>query len=411
MGQQIYTSGSGTWTCPAGVTSVAILLVGGGGSGGSFSGGGGGGGGGGSVRRLTYSVTPGTGYTYGVGSGGSGGGSSGSYSQFNAFAILAGGGGGGNGTGGSGGNGGSGDFTGGNGASGNGGGGGGSAGTTNGNNGSTGPAGAGGTAVSMGGAGGNGGTNGATGGTPGGGGGGASGGTAGDGAPGYIQIDWVSGPSIPVCAFRYRTGMQQGSKNVWDLRQSTASQTIPLGTFVASSDGVTVQTSLTIANTDIKLEKYGATTQASKNSGGATHIANGNYYSVLDATDSNTIGPMRVTVQISGSFPVVLDCCVLPPDEWDRKYVVNGFGRAIKAITYGTVGTSPSTTSLPTSSLTPAAGVTDQFAGQVVCFASDTTTANLRGVKASVSGSSSGGTLTVSTLPATPVSGDTFTIQ
>ena len=42
-----------------------------------------------------------------------------------------------------------------------------------------------------------------------------------------------------------------------DLRQSTASQEIPLGYFVDSTDGNTEKTGLTIANTDIKIWKTG----------------------------------------------------------------------------------------------------------------------------------------------------------
>lgn len=91
--------------------------------------------------------------------------------------------------------------------------------------------------------------------------------------------------------------------------------------------------------------------------------------------------------------------------------LATGFARAVKAITLGTVDAGASSTIIPTSSLTPAAGVADQFKGQVVCFANDTTTVNLRGAKTEITGSTSGGILSVNELPATPVSGDTFTIQ
>jgi hypothetical protein len=69
-----FMSGSGTWTVPAGVTSVNYLVVGGGGGGGGgVSTGAGGGGGGGSVKTGTLSVTPGDELTYTVGAGGGGG--------------------------------------------------------------------------------------------------------------------------------------------------------------------------------------------------------------------------------------------------------------------------------------------------------------------------------------------------
>jgi hypothetical protein len=101
------------------------------------------------------------------------------------------------------------------------------------------------------------------------------------------------------------------------LRQSTASQEVPLGHFVDDTDGKTAETGLTIANTDIKVWKTGATTLADKNSGGATHIAGGVYYAVLDATDTNTIGPLAIFVAVSGALAVRLECCVLDEAVYD----------------------------------------------------------------------------------------------
>ena len=74
MGSQVYNSGSGNWTCPAGVTSVTVKVWGPGGSGGditpSYDGAGGGGGGG--YSQKTIAVTPTTEYSYSVGAGSSG---------------------------------------------------------------------------------------------------------------------------------------------------------------------------------------------------------------------------------------------------------------------------------------------------------------------------------------------------
>lgn len=101
------------------------------------------------------------------------------------------------------------------------------------------------------------------------------------------------------------------------LRYNTASQEVPLGYFVDSSDGNTEETGLSIANTNIKLHKAGATSLANKNSGGATHMANGIYYVVLDATDTNTKGPMVIFVHVSGALAVRLECFVLDPVVYD----------------------------------------------------------------------------------------------
>jgi hypothetical protein len=108
------------------------------------------------------------------------------------------------------------------------------------------------------------------------------------------------------------------------LRLATASQEIPLGYFVDSADGNTEKTALTIANTDIKLWKNGATTLANKNSGGGTHISNGIYYAVLDATDTDTIGPLVIFVHISGALTVRLECCVHPAEVFDYLFAAAG---------------------------------------------------------------------------------------
>ena len=101
------------------------------------------------------------------------------------------------------------------------------------------------------------------------------------------------------------------------LRQSTASQEIPLGYFLDNTDGDSEVTGLSIANTDIKIWKHGATTLANKNSGGATHISNGIYYAVLDATDTNTLGGLVVFVHKTGALPVRVECKVYPAAVYD----------------------------------------------------------------------------------------------
>ena len=101
------------------------------------------------------------------------------------------------------------------------------------------------------------------------------------------------------------------------LKQSTASQEVALGPFVDDTDGKTAETALTISNTDIKLHKAGATTLADKNSGGATHISNGIYYAVLDATDTDTLGSMVIFVSESGALPVRVECVVLAANIYD----------------------------------------------------------------------------------------------
>ncbi len=94
------------------------------------------------------------------------------------------------------------------------------------------------------------------------------------------------------------------------LLQSQTGQEIVLGPFLSDTDGKTQMTELTIANTDIKLWKNGATTLVNKNAGGATHVGQGRYLATLDATDTNTWGALEVYCHMSGTLPVQKECHV-----------------------------------------------------------------------------------------------------
>jgi hypothetical protein len=104
------------------------------------------------------------------------------------------------------------------------------------------------------------------------------------------------------------------------LRQSTASQEIPLGPALDNADGDTEDATLLLANTDIKIWKNGATTLANKNSGGATNISGGIYYTVLDATDTNTLGAMVVYVHGTGVLALKQECIVFPANVYDALF-------------------------------------------------------------------------------------------
>jgi hypothetical protein len=104
------------------------------------------------------------------------------------------------------------------------------------------------------------------------------------------------------------------------LRQSTASQEVLLGPFLDDDDGITQKTGLTIANTDIQLFKAGATAFANKNSGGGVEIANGFYYAVLDATDTNTAGLLVIKLQITDCLVVRHEFNVLRAEAYDALY-------------------------------------------------------------------------------------------
>lgn len=115
------------------------------------------------------------------------------------------------------------------------------------------------------------------------------------------------------------------------LRQSTASQEVLIGTFVDSTDGNTPETALTIANTDIKLWKAGASSLVNKNSGGATHIASGNYVATLDATDTDTVGSGAIIVQMAGALTVRHNFTVLPSATFDA-FISGSAGFPIRSV-------------------------------------------------------------------------------
>lgn len=109
------------------------------------------------------------------------------------------------------------------------------------------------------------------------------------------------------------------------LRQSTASQTITIGPFIDDTDFKTTENALTIANTDIKLKKNGATA-VNKNSGGGTNDVNGMVAITLDATDTNTVGELNISVKVAGALVVFKDCEVLEEPVYDLKYGASATG-------------------------------------------------------------------------------------
>jgi hypothetical protein len=142
------------------------------------------------------------------------------------------------------------------------------------------------------------------------------------------------------------------------LKQSTASQEVPLGYFVDSTDGNTEETGLTIANTDIKLWKAGATALANKNSGGATHISNGLYYAVLDATDTDTLGPLVIFVHVAGALATRTECVVLPANIYDSGIAGTDTLQADVVQWLGTAVATPTVAGVPEVDLTHVAGST-----------------------------------------------------
>lgn len=105
-----------------------------------------------------------------------------------------------------------------------------------------------------------------------------------------------------------------------ELRQST-SVDVPIGPFVDATDGVTPETALTITQPDVRLKKNGAAWAQKAAAQTLSHEENGFYEVTLDATDTNTLGLMRLAVFESGAAPMWEDFLVITQGEWDAKYL------------------------------------------------------------------------------------------
>lgn len=113
-----------------------------------------------------------------------------------------------------------------------------------------------------------------------------------------------------------------------DLRQST-SVDVSIGPFLDATDGVTAETGLTLTQPDIRLKKNGAAWAQKAAAQTLSHEENGFYEVTLDATDTNTLGLLRLAVFESGAAPVWEDFHVLPAHVWDALYVGTSWGEAI----------------------------------------------------------------------------------
>lgn len=109
------------------------------------------------------------------------------------------------------------------------------------------------------------------------------------------------------------------------LKQSTASQSVLLGPYIDDTDGKTAETGLTIANTDIRLSKNGGN-MAAKNSGGGTHDEAGWYAITLNATDTDTVGTLQISSDVSGALPVWLECTVVEEAVYVALYAASAPG-------------------------------------------------------------------------------------
>lgn len=100
------------------------------------------------------------------------------------------------------------------------------------------------------------------------------------------------------------------------LKQST-SVDVPIGCFVDETDGKTVEGSLTITQPDIRLKKNNGNWAQKAAAQTLSHEENGQYEVTLDATDTNTLGLLRLQVNEAGACPVTEDFMVITANAYD----------------------------------------------------------------------------------------------
>lgn len=100
------------------------------------------------------------------------------------------------------------------------------------------------------------------------------------------------------------------------LRKSTA-VTLRFGPFVDNGDGFTPETALTIARADVRLSKAGGAFAQKTETTSATHDENGWYSIPLDATDTGTVGTLRIAIYKTGALPVWQDFDVVEQNIFD----------------------------------------------------------------------------------------------
>lgn len=100
------------------------------------------------------------------------------------------------------------------------------------------------------------------------------------------------------------------------LKQSTAF-TFRVGPFVDSTDGVTAETALSIAQADIQISKNGGAFAQTSASPTTTHDADGWYQCPLTSTDTNTLGPLTVQIVMAGALPVWEHFMVVPANVYE----------------------------------------------------------------------------------------------
>jgi hypothetical protein len=210
------------------------------------------------------------------------------------------------------------------------------------------------------------------------------------------------------------------------LKQSTASQEVPLGPFVQIADGGTLMDALgPIAASDIKIWKNGGTTMANASGGTAAFMVDGTYVVVLDATDTNTVGPLVIVVTPAGARPIRVECEVMLPEAFDLAFGATLMPRLVASLNGKATGITHESTPCTTTTITvtgigggivPTPTVADQLKDKLIVFTDIATNpAAVKGVATRIIGQTVGPpiVLTIDPIPAGCVPGtlNSFVIE
>jgi hypothetical protein len=142
------------------------------------------------------------------------------------------------------------------------------------------------------------------------------------------------------------------------LRQSTSAD-VPIGPFVDATDGVTAETALTITQPDVRLKKNAAAWAQKAAAQTLSHEENGMYEVTLDATDTDTLGLLRLAVFETGAAPVWEDFHVVPTNVWDSMFSTDKLQvDVVEGSTVNAVGAHPTLGIVDSGTLQSATGTT-----------------------------------------------------
>lgn len=104
-----------------------------------------------------------------------------------------------------------------------------------------------------------------------------------------------------------------------DLRQSTAT-TVKVGPFLDETNGITPEEDLTITQSEVRLTKNGGNLAQKNEATSLVHDEVGYYDCLLDGTDTNTAGRLKLVVSEGGALRLWENYDVLPANVYDSKY-------------------------------------------------------------------------------------------